>query len=355
MTILLSAQDEKALKCVLTVPQRWRLFWAIESAGISFVLALIAIYYIGDASPLMEGNNGILKTFPTWFVWGVNPAAVTLCSVVLSSTMRSVCELCSEACQTVDEPTVGAMVLSSVQVLTASMKRVNERLRREPWFHVALAIWLAHALPSWFFTVNRDNGFPIAFVFNPSAPESPQASLVVSDNIMALIYYNVVLVAGLAAKALNALLTEYKRVIVVPVTDESSEERGVASEGGHGCTYSGVSSLLLGSGIEYWITSLLYVLGCSWHGGGCGWNNAPIVVTVVAYVVIPCFLVGCVFMVADINLFGTRFGNFVAPAVSILRDRRTVLFWIMAAVLRDFIDVWIACCDALRSPLDYYL
>lgn len=107
---------------------------AIESAGISFALALIAIYYIGDASPLMEGNNGILKTFPTWFLWGVNPAAVTLYSVVLISTMRAVCELCSEACHTVEELTVGDMVASSFQVLTASMKRVNERFRREPWF-----------------------------------------------------------------------------------------------------------------------------------------------------------------------------------------------------------------------------
>lgn len=79
---------------------------------------------------------------------------------------------------------------------------------------MALAIWFANALSSWFFTVNRDNGFPIAFVFNPLALESPQATLVVSDNIMELIYCNAVLLVGLAAKALDALMAEYKRVVV---------------------------------------------------------------------------------------------------------------------------------------------
>lgn len=60
-------------------------------------------------------------------------------------------------------------------------------------------------------------------------------------------------------------------------------------------------------------------------------------------------------MVADENFFGRRFRALVKPAVDTLQNRRGVEFWVMASVLRDIVVLWIAFCDSLRSPLDYYL
>ena len=59
--------------------------------------ALVANVYIGDSSPLLKMNFGILKQWPTWFIWGFNPAAVTLASAVLCSAIQAVCDYCSEA------------------------------------------------------------------------------------------------------------------------------------------------------------------------------------------------------------------------------------------------------------------
>ena len=63
--LALRSQDEKALKFLSTIPQKWRLFWAIESIGMSFALALVAIVYIGDSSPLLKMNFGIFKQWLT--------------------------------------------------------------------------------------------------------------------------------------------------------------------------------------------------------------------------------------------------------------------------------------------------
>lgn len=355
VTVLVVADlDEKALKLLLTVPAKWRLFWAIESAGISFALALVAIYYMGDASPLLEGNNGILKTFPTWFLWVVNPTAVTLCSVVLSLAMQAVCNLLSEAREHVDEPSFGAIVSSVYDIIVAARNRAKERFRREPCFHVALAIWLGQAVAMWSTTVQRDNELPVAVYFNPSTSGSEHATLVITDNKLVLLYSNSLLVIGLAAKVFTVFLPRNERLGIAPAPldslggGEPRDRRGAYE-------HSSVPSLLVGSGIGYWITTLLYVLGCSWHGGGCRWNDPPIVVTVISYAVVPSFFVASFFIVADVNVFGSSFGKLIKPVVDIMRDRRTIVFWIIASVFRDVVDVWIGFCHSLTSPLLYFL
>lgn len=338
----------------MTVPPQWRLFWAVESIGISFALALIAIYYIGDSSPLLEGNNGILQTFPTWFVWGINPASVTLCSVVLSSAMQAVCDLLSEALENAGEPKLDIMVASCFQMLVAAVKRGKERFKLEPCFHVALLMWFGHAVARWATKEQRDDELPVAVFLNPSSPGGEHARLTISDNTSALVYSNVVLVIGLALHALRAFLHRNSHATVTP-EPRHSLEAGELGEEGHRHADSRVPSLLVGTGVGYWVSSLLYVLGCSWHGGGCGWNNVPIAVVVISYVVVPLFFVGSIFMVADLNILGTRFGTSVKPVVDMFRDRRTVAFWAIATVFRDFIDVWIGFCRALMSPLLYYV
>ncbi|MEP2262558.1 MAG: hypothetical protein ABJI00_14160 [Paracoccaceae bacterium] len=333
-----------------TVPKKWRVFLAIESAGISFALALVAVYYFGDASPLLEGNNGILKTFPTWFFWVVNPVAVTLFSVVLSFTIQALCELFSDEYEKVDEPKLSVVVSSAYMVIVAVTKRAKERLRREPCFHLALIVWLAYALAMWTTTVERDNELPVVVYFDPATPGRKHTRLKLTDNRLALFYSNCLLVIGLAVKVLAAWIPRRQRV--GSTTGPRSSLKGGEPMEGRG---SHAHSLLVGSGIGYWVASLLYVLGCSWHGGGCGWNDAPIAVTVISYVVVPVLCVSSIFIVADRNIFGTRLGTFIKPFVDTIQDRRTIAFWITMTVLRDMVDVWIGFCHFLRSPLLYYL
>eukprot|EP00904_Undaria_pinnatifida_P010742 jgi/Undpi1/6799/HiC_scaffold_21.g09275.m1 len=139
VTVLFIADlDEKALKLFLTIPRKWRLFWAIESIGISFALALVAIVYFGDSSLLLQKNNDILETFPTWFVWGTNPIAVTLSSVLFTSFVEAVGEFWKEAWKTVDKTTPRSLVGDVFVGLVAAMKRGFGLLREEPYFYVAL-------------------------------------------------------------------------------------------------------------------------------------------------------------------------------------------------------------------------
>ena len=114
------------------------------------------------------------------------------------------------------------------------------------------------------------------------------------------------------------------------------------------CKDSRVPSLLVGWGIGYWLISLLDLLVCSWHGSGCRWNT-PCAVTVVGYILIPCFLLGCVLMVADTNILGTRLERFVKPATDRMRNRSRAEHWVMASVFRDFLLLWVGYCMFLSN------
>lgn len=336
-------QDEKALKFLLTVPQKWRLFWAIQSFGASFALALIAIYYIGDASPLLEGSYAILKTFPTWFVWSVNPAGVTLCSVALSSTLQVVCVSCSSAPENVDSSTPRVAVVRALVALSATLESAKRRVMEEPWFCGVMGCWLVQVVPTWVFMKSEDE-YPVAFVFTSSIYSIADKHLIVSKNVWTLLTLNVVLVAGLAMKALAVSLKGNNRVMEVEGPRYSAQANGHSYKWD---TYAGsrVPSLLVGWGIGYWATSLLYILGCSWRGGG--WNTAPVVVSLLGYIIIPCFALAGVFIVSDADLFGTKFGAIVNPVVKRMRNKRGVEYWAMVTVYRDVLIVWLGYCGPL--------
>ena len=134
----------------------------------SFALALVAIVYVGDSSPLLETTNDILKQRPTWFIWAFNPMAVTLASVALCSAVQAICEFWSEACVGVHEQTVGVQDTRSFVRCFATIKAAKERLKEEPCFYATLALWLAQVVPNWFFFTGHGR-FPLAFVPYPTA------------------------------------------------------------------------------------------------------------------------------------------------------------------------------------------
>lgn len=90
---------------------------------------------------------------------------------------------------------------------------------------------------------------------------------------------------------------------------------------------SRVPYLLVGGGMGYWLTWLLYLLGCSWHQG-C-WARAPLAMAIVGSVLLALtFLLG-VFSVADSNIHGTGVERVLKPVADSLGDNTRVLHWKM--------------------------
>ena len=318
------------------------MFWAIESIGISFALALVAIVYIGASAPLLETNNDILKQCPAWFLWAFNPLAVTLASAVLCSAVQAMCEFYSDACVGAHK---GVQDTRAFVRFYATIKAAKKSLREEPCFYATLAIWLAQVVPNCFLSMSRRD-IPLAFEFTTAG--DGEVRLVMTDNKLALTCSSVILAIGVAAKALGVIRPRHEPVLNGRGPRYYSGGCGI-KEKWSSCKDSRVPSLLVGWGIGYWLMSLLYLMACSWHGSKRRWNNTPTAVTVVGYIIIPCFVLGCVFMVADTNFLGTRFERFVKPATDRMRNRRRAEYWVMASVIRDALVLWMWYCMSLSS------
>ena len=169
-----------------------------------------------------------------------------------------------------------------------------------------------------------------------------------TDNKLALICSSAILAIGVAAKALGVIRPRHE-----PVLNGRGPRYypgGCACRTTSGsCGDSRVPSLLVGWGIGYYFISLLTLLACSWHGSTCRWNNTPTAVTVIGYIIIPCFSLGGVFMVADTNFLGTRFERFVKPATDRMRNRSRAEYWVMASVIRDGLVLWVGYCTFLSN------
>lgn len=337
-------QDEKAFKFFLTVPQQWRLFWAIHSMAISFALALVAVVYVGDASKVSCEHDSWFESVPSWFIWVVNPGAITFCSFTFSVMLQAISEASSEATGTV---VIGELVYAR---LYAAMKQANERVRFEPFFYAALSLWLADGVITWWFLVWQ-YWFPVAVDF-PS-PLDVEDGLTLTKNIVALVFSNTSLAIGLAWMVFGVIVTGRGGAPALLTEAHSTfADSSVGGEGSVSLEGSRVPSLLVGWGIGYWVTSLLYILGGSWNQGG--WLHAPVAVSVVAYVVLPCFFLAGIFMVADSDFLGARFGALVKPTVEVIQNRRTVWYWIFATVLRDVLLMWTLMWFVLMHSLNIF-
>lgn len=343
----LREQDEKALRFLLTVPQQWRLFWALESIGISFALAPIAIVYVGDSSPFLERNIDVLKQWPTWFLWAFNPAVVTLCSVIICSAFKTIGDFVSEQGVSVDDPAVGVTDARAFVTFGVAITKAKAILEEDLFFYATLAIWLAQAVHGWFLFTEHD-GFPVAFYVKTTSPRKEHGRVVLTDNKLVMQYSIAILAIGLALKAVGVLWARDERVAGIAEFPHSSQWCGLKRVWGR-CANSRVSSLLVGWGIGYWVISLLHLLACSWPGSDHGWTNAPIAITVISFIIIPCFLLSCVFMVADTNFLGARFGALVKPVAEKIRNKRRAEYWVMASVFRDFIVCWMGYCMFLSN------
>lgn len=325
-------QDTKAYTFFTTVPKSWRLFWAMFSVWISFVLAVIAVVYAGDSSDALD-------VLPSWFYLAVSPAAAALCSFAISKRLHNFLESCSQACGGAGRVTFGFIVSRGCSGFAASIKRARERFGGDRCFYVVRTLWIAQGVISWWFLFWAI-GLPVAFDVPPFQFDEGEDfdKLTLTPNLGTMVFSVAVAVVGLVFKACACLLQRKERSADL-LGEPSSSDRPAVGEGCGKCADARVPSLLVGWGVGYWVTSLLYVLGGAWHGGG--WTNAPIAVTIVGYVVLPCFLAVGVLMKTETKLLGEKLGASIKAVVVALNDKRKVWYWVMATVFRDVFLLWV--------------
>lgn len=74
-----------------TTKQKWRLFWTLETVGISFWLAIVGVLYLGAPSSVspsfLEEDSSVQYSeyFPAYFVFAFTPGSVTVLSFLLNS------------------------------------------------------------------------------------------------------------------------------------------------------------------------------------------------------------------------------------------------------------------------------
>ena len=104
------------------------------------------------------------------------------------------------------------------------------------------------------------------------------------------------------------------------------------------CSRSRVPSLLVGWGLGFWVTSVVYLLAAAWPGGT--WKSAPVYVTVLGCVVVPLVFCFGLFMIADADFLGPFLGRFLERPARFLNDSGSFAYWTMATMLRSAFVLW---------------
>eukprot|EP00903_Cladosiphon_okamuranus_P020345 g18665.t1 len=338
VTVLFIADlDEKAKSFFVTIPQKWRLFWLMNIISISFVLALIGIVYVGDPSAVNEDassdDDSILDYYPAWFVFAVNPAAMTFFSLSASRLLQAVCDT------RVSGERAGGLWLW--KVLTKGISAAGRAVRREPCFYAVLGVWLIVSLVAWTMWWNlEDTPYAVAV---PSFGDNDDHGPEITTNIIELVAANLALAAGLVVMAVCSARDRARSPISTQGPRRSSrslnfvEDQGSSTRSKHP---SRVPVLLVGWGLGYWLISLLFLLGSSWPNGG--WAGAPLLVDIVGYILLPLIFLLGVFVVADSNVYGTHVERVLKPVADGLANDKHVLHWMMVTVLRDVTILWVA-------------
>lgn len=351
----MAAQDEKARSFFVTVPQKWRLFWLMNIISLSFALALVGVVYVGNPSAVNEGTGdgddgvsgegSILNYLPTWFVFAVNPAALTFFTFSASRLLQAVCDTRDDI-NTAGHK-AGGGERWPLKVLRNGVSSAVNAARLEPGFYTVLAAWLVVSGTSWL-QASEDSPHAVAVASFTSTESDDffedRHGPELTSNTTELVAANLALAAGLVTMAAcSARGRAWSPITTTPGPRRRASSRQSAEDrGGTDPTTrrrSRVPSLLVGWGLGYWLGSLLYLLGSSWPKGA--WGGAPLTVAIVGYVVLPgTFLLG-VFVVADSDVYGAGVEGVLRPVARALREDDRVLHWAMVTLLRDVTFLWI--------------
>lgn len=286
--------------------------------------------FLGRDIPRVEG-------YPRWIVWVVNPAVVTMCSYLVSVNLQTWFESWTPALNTVNPLTLRSVVANACVGFVAAIKRAKNYFKGEPWFYAALGLWLVQGLYSWgciFSSAVQVHLFFDCFLGN-SEPFSTCVVYIKDTTI----FVCTMLVVGIVLKVVPVCWSRTTHIAALQEPRRVSGGNTTSITSGSCAQGSRLPSLLIGWCLGFWVTLLLWLLSMTWNPGW--WYNAPTIVTVLAYVIIPSFAIVGVFMMADTNVLGTNVEAYIKPAVDVLTDRRRILFWVMAVVFRDAFFVWV--------------
>ena len=300
---------------------------------ISFALAMVAIIHTKNLEKGGGYEADVLENLGIWFIWALQPVVVTMGAYRLSVCLQSFLESCSKAFAKVDRLTVDCIREKALAGFSETIKHAKQTLLEQWSFYATLCVWLVCGVLSWTLFL-FSYWAPVAFYF---AYDNGSFRLEFTRNIVLFAGSITVGVAGLAMK--GTVVLRNGRPVSIQEPLRSSETNTV--KGAYGCwDKSHVPFLLLGWGIGYWVSSLMFNLIFAWNLDD--WDNAPIAVKVISCVVVPLFVLASFFMMADSNFLGVKFGGVIQPAVELMQDRRGVVHWTMVTVLRDFSIYWAA-------------
>lgn len=329
-------QDEKALSFFLTVPQKWRLFWLVNIISISSALGLVGVVYVGHWTAWNNDaeSESVLGRLPAWFIFAVNPAAMTFIALCVSRLLQAACD----ARRSGDR--VG-------KILCKGVSSVATAVRLEPCFYVVLGVWLIVSTLAWWVGY-KSKAFPqvvnVSSYTSTSSLESDPFNRhgpEITPNITELVAANLALAAGLVMMAVRSA-RERARLRRSISGRRQSPSRPHAQDHDDGPARprqpSRVPALLVGWGLGYWLASMLFILGCSWPNGQ--WAGAPLAATIVGYILLPLTFFLGVFLVADSNVYGKSAERVLKPIADALGDKTRVLHWAMVVVMRDVTILW---------------
>lgn len=91
----------------------------------------------------------------------MNPGAVTLYYVLLSSALQAACDCCSESFASIDEPIFRLTLENSFTSILTILTRAKPWLKRQPYFNTSQDIGLVQTVPNWYYYWGH-YGYPIA-------------------------------------------------------------------------------------------------------------------------------------------------------------------------------------------------
>ena len=313
----------------------------------------MGIVYVGDSFITLDvgdDSKDVFEFVPGWFVWAVNPGAITLFSFSLNIVVLTFAGALSHALAEARKDEAAKTWQLFAELCNKGAKEgrnsANKFMRTSPYLCATLCVWLAHGLVSWSLLLRGSWGSTIQGCASSSSSDdsdSVDGSEDIDDDdktvfYLALTISILALITGFSMSTFPTRFSNYRSPTTMTAPMDPALMRELPSRRACVCLEdSYIPSLLMGWGIGYLASTLL--LGGSLYE--IWWSGAPLALTIIGYIVLPCCFVAVIFMIADDDFLGTKWVPLLKAISGSLRDKRGIWYWILATAVRDIIIIWV--------------